>query len=201
MTTQKLSVEVQAFVDAARNGDARAVAQALEQGMDPNTREGSHPVLTLAAFGGHIAVARLLVAAGAELDAYDSAFKTALHVAVGRRDFRLAEMLLDAGANINAQRNPGYSSNPLHDAVVLDIREGGCERTAFLLRRGADVSRRAYIGLGKVTEQGDAVAQALSMPDDKGAYLAALIACWQPVHAGMTNVAKRAQDDQGRFKL
>lgn len=201
MSTQKLSAQVQAFVDAARSGDARAVARALEDGMDPNAREGSHPVLTLAAFGGHVAVARLLIAAGAELDAYDAAFKTALHVAVGRRDFRLAEVLLDAGANINAQRNPGYSANPLHDAVSLDIREGGCERTAFLLRRGADTSLRAYIGLGKVTEQGDAVAQALSMPDNKGDYLADLIACWPPVNAGITNVAKRAQDDRGRFKL
>ncbi len=201
MTTQKLSAAVQAFVDAARNGDSRAVAQALEQGMDPNTREGSHPVLTLAAFGGHVAVARLLIAAGAELDAYDAAFKTALHVAVGRCDFRLAEVLLDAGADINAQRNPGYSATPLHDAVSIDIREGGSERTAFLLRRGADIARRSYIGLGMVSEQGDAIAQALSMPDNKGAALASLMSQWGNMGEGQRALGQRAIGDKNRFKL
>lgn len=201
MSSKKLSSNAQAFVDAVRNGDSRAVAAWLEQGMDANTHEGSHPVLHLAVFNGHLNVVSQLIAAGADLDAFDSSYATALHAAVYKNYFKIAEALLDAGADINAQRNPGYSSTPLHGAIWQDIRDGGCERVSFLLRRGADAGRRAYIGIGKVTEQGDAVAQALSMPDNKGQALAQLIANWSQMGAGLRTVGSRFQRDKGKFKL
>lgn len=201
MTGKKLSAQALVFIDAVRNGDSSKVAAMLEAGADPNTHEDSHPVLHLAVFNGHLTVARQLIAAGADVMAYDSSYATAFHAAVYKCYFKIAEDLLDAGADINAARNPGYSSTPLHGAIWQDVREGGSERVSFLLRRGADINCRAYVGIGKVSEQGDAVAQALSMPDNKGADLANLIANWSQMDAGIRNVGRRAQGDKKRFKL
>lgn len=206
MTMQKLSAEARAFIEAIRSGNTQAVAKWLEKGADPNTCEGSLPVLTIATFGAHLGIVRLLIAAGADLDAFDSSFATALHAAVGAQHFKIAQALLDAGADINAQRNPGYSSTPLHSAIYQDImKDQGSERTAFLLYRGADVSRRAYIGIGKISETGDALAQALSMPDNKGAALAELIANWQSMGDRQRRlnamVAKGRGKDNAKGKL
>lgn len=201
MSGKKLSGEAQAFVDAVRKGDSALVAAMLAAGADANTCEESHSVLHLAVFNGHLNVVRLLVAAGADVNAFDSSYATPLHAAVYKCAFKIAEVLLDGGADINAQRNPGYSSTPLHGAIWSDVRDGGSERVSFLMRRGADPSRRAYVGIGKVSEQGDAIAQALSMPDGKGESLATLISTWGQRDVGLRSVGSRFQRDKGKFKL
>ena len=135
--------------------------------------------LRAAAHAGDLQAVQKMIARGAEIDCFDGLYQTPLHVAIAQRHFLVADLLIAAGADVNAQRNPGYSNSPLHLAICLDAREGIDERTQYLLFRGADLARRAWIGIGKLTEQGDALAQAQSQPDGKGAKLAALIASWQ----------------------
>ena len=198
MTARRLSGQEKAFIVAVQNGTSSTVVELLGNNVDPNTRdETNQPALTLATEGGRLTIVQVLIAAGADLDAFNSAYHAPLHGAIACRYFKIADALLDAGANINAQRNPGYSATPLHLAIGLDIREGGSERTTFLLQRGADSGLRAYIGRGMVTEQGDAVAQALSSPNNTGEALAGLIANW----SRLRRVEERARNDKARFKL
>ena len=58
------------------------------------------------------ALARLLINAGAEVNAEDNEGSTTLHVAVDTKDERLVEALLDAGANVD--KKDEYGNTPLH---------------------------------------------------------------------------------------
>ena len=135
--------------------------------------------LRAAAYSGDLKVAQQMIARGAELECFDASYTTPLHTAIAQRHFLVADLLIAAGADVNAQKNPGYSNTPLHLAIYLDARDGTDERTQYLLFRGADLARRAWIGVGKLTDQADALAQAQAQPDNKGAALAALIPNWQ----------------------
>lgn len=192
---------IASLIAAVRAGDSRAVEEILLQGADPDACERNVPVLIIAAFGGHLPVVRCLIAARATLETYDPSFATALHTAVAKKNFRIAEALLDAGADINAQRNPGFSSTPLHSAICLDMHDGESERTAFLLHRGADVGRRAYIGMGKISDTGDALAHAMAMPDGRAAHLAELIATWRTAGERQRRLNEMARSGKNRLKL
>ncbi|MGW0737496.1 ankyrin repeat domain-containing protein [Streptomyces sp. NPDC002851] len=62
---------------AAADGDARAVAGALDDGADPEARDRrDRTALLLASAGDHVAVAKVLVEAGADPDALDDRHDT-----------------------------------------------------------------------------------------------------------------------------
>lgn len=96
--------------------------------------ETSHISLALAAasIGGHAAVARLLIDAGAQVNISDqllTSYKSPLWLAACRGHTELVKLLLDQGAHIN-ENNASY--NPLIQAA----REGHVETVALLLSRG-----------------------------------------------------------------
>ena len=67
----------------------------------------------------------------------DAHGETALTVASEEGDPKVVKLLLDKGANINAQQNDG------HTALMAAIRAGHIESVKLLLSRGADVNAEA----------------------------------------------------------
>ncbi|MEO8595321.1 MAG: ankyrin repeat domain-containing protein [Candidatus Solibacter sp.] len=98
--------------------------------------------LGFAAFFGHEAVARALLAAGADpnLAAANALGVSPLHSACASRSMGLVELLLANGADPNAVEGAGLT--PLHTAAG----GGNREIVDLLLKAGADRTRRANDG-------------------------------------------------------
>ena len=118
----------------ARTGSLGAVEALLAHGADPNAAESSRTQTALmwAAGGAHAAVARALVAHGADARARSAAGFTPLLLAAREDEPGLAQLLLDAGAAVNDQTPDGLT--PL---LVATLR-GHAELAIRLLQGGAD---------------------------------------------------------------
>jgi ankyrin repeat protein len=92
---------------AALSGDVPTLDVLLAHGASPDDVAGDgRSALVLAAFDGHGAASRRLIAAGADVQA-DGAGYTALHAAVLRGDEETVRALLARGANVNARLRQG----------------------------------------------------------------------------------------------
>ena len=65
--------------------------------------------------GCNFETAKVLIAAGANVNAKDKNNATPLHVAANREKFKTAKLLIDSGADVNAQTDMG--TTPLHNAA------------------------------------------------------------------------------------
>jgi ankyrin repeat protein len=126
--------------DAAATGRAERVAVLLA--ADPRLvwawSVDGFTALHLAAFFGHLAVARSLAEAGADIDpASRNAMQvTPLHSASAGGHTAICELLIDRGADVNAVQRDGFT--PLHAAA-----QNGDERLlGRLLAEGADAAVR-----------------------------------------------------------
>ena len=127
--------------DAARSGDAAAVARALEH--DKRRRASA---LRCAAYAGELDVVELLLQAGAAVDAGDAGTVmdrgggpgfyggTALHLAAARGHVDTVRCLLAAGATVDALDDLGET--PLHSACKGQAGTAG-EVVAVLRLAGA----------------------------------------------------------------
>jgi len=146
--------------EAAAIGDVDRLRSVLDE--DPSlanawSDDGFTP-LHFAAFFGHPKSARLLIDRGAELEARSTNREFALdssplHSAVAARQRETIEVLLDAGADVNAVQHQGYT--PLLEAA----QSGESELVELLLERGADPDARLEDGraatdLARAAEQG-----------------------------------------------
>jgi ankyrin repeat protein len=127
--------------DAARDGAIQTVKKLISG--DPSLRDardenGCTPLIW-ACKGEHAGVVKYLIESGAEVNAADKDFTTALHVAAARGQSDVVEMLIDAGAGLDP---PDYlKQTPLHYAA----REGHVRVAEILVSRGADLEfRNAY---------------------------------------------------------
>lgn len=132
-----LGADVDVFTAAAL-GNADRLAMLLNANPDhvnAYAPDGWTP-LALAAYFGQAAAARLLLAAGADVHAVgrNATANQPLHAAVAGKRHELVQLLLDAGAEVNAQDGDGWT--PLN----LAAHEGAAETVALLLARGADPS-------------------------------------------------------------
>ena len=104
--------------------------------------------LNAAAFNGCLQTVRLLLDKGADINAQASMANfqgisqaevelTALYVAVGKGDLRIAELLLARGANVNAVCQYGYT--PLHAAVLNPFNAG--QMVTLLLNAGDSLQK------------------------------------------------------------
>jgi len=114
--------------------DLESIHQHIKAGSDLNILEPSRastPLIT-AAFMGKAEAARILIAAGADLNYQNADGSTALHTAAAFGKTEVAEILIAAGADLNRQNN--YGSTPLHTAAFL------CRVVIVdtLLKKGAD---------------------------------------------------------------
>ncbi len=94
------------LIAASRAGDAAKVRSLLDDGARVDARdEGGATALVAAAYGNHVEVARLLVAAGADVNAKDDTEQSAFLIATSEvgDDTRLLELTLGNGADVDAK--------------------------------------------------------------------------------------------------
>lgn len=98
--------------------------------------------LHLAAFFGKAEAARVLLQAGAPVDAFtrNDFANLPLHAAAAGRNIEVCRLLLAAGADVNARQHGGFT--PLHEAA----QHGDVEMTELFLSAGADPAARADDG-------------------------------------------------------
>jgi ankyrin repeat protein len=142
------------FLARAESGDVEYVRAQLQAGTDPDaiTAYDGTTALMFAAYGGHVDIAELLFAHGAEVDKKANFGETALmHAALGGH-VEMAQWLLDHGAEVNAQDNGGKTA--LMGAALGDH----VEMVTFLIGQGADVKAKTDSGLSALvvaTKKGD----------------------------------------------
>lgn len=102
--------------------------------VDPKDRYSLKP-LYYAARGGHEAVAKVLIEAGANINASDNIYGTALQEASHRGHEAVVKLLIEAGADINASGDVygnalQEASHHGHEAVVKLLVEAGADANA-----------------------------------------------------------------------
>jgi ankyrin repeat protein len=118
---------------AIRNGDIVGVKAVLtKEALEARDQRGATPLMHAAAFG-NFATLKLLVEAGAEVNARSASDATALLWCA--RDPEKARFLIEHGADVNVRSKLGMT--PLK---VAALRPGGSETVALLLAKGADIN-------------------------------------------------------------
>ena len=134
---------------AADRGLLEVTRILIERGANINARDSSHQTPLHPTFGGQFGtfddtyfdVVQYLLERGIDVDSQaDTEHSTPLHLASYWGGFKVAQMLLDHGADINVRNKNGRT--PLHGAVnELPDNDEECYFNAiqFLLEHGADV--------------------------------------------------------------
>jgi ankyrin repeat protein len=124
--------------EAAAFGDEPRLRELLdaEPALVSSYSGDGFTALHFAAFFGHAGAVEVLLAHGAEVDAFGRGWMTgtSLHSAVSRKWSEIARRLLEAGANPNARQSAGWT--PLHSAA----HNGDLASIDLLLTAGADPS-------------------------------------------------------------
>ena len=158
-----------ALLQAAEAGDPARVRQLLNRGAWPDsglaTTHGS--ALIRAARAGHLEIVKMLVTAGADIDAQNYTRRSALHEAVWHLHGDVAQYLIGQGAIVETRDRPGKT--PLGDAIGNEMKD-----VALLLaRHGASADtpdeKGETLRPGMIAIGWDDVVQAI---DDRTARLA-----------------------------
>lgn len=129
-----------AIHDAATKGDTAGITAALDGGANVDESDGRATPLYLAVRGGHSAAAQLLIERGADVNAVTMPLLgPALMLALAKRRIDLIDLLLDAGANPNAQRSR-------EAALHVAVRSGCLDCVKALVVAGADVNAKTTDG-------------------------------------------------------
>ncbi len=126
---------------AVRNNDLAAIQSAIAKGADANVRDrrGATPLMLAAAYGTPDAM-KLLLDAGADVNAKSSFDATALLWAAG--DAAKVRLLVERGANVNATSKLGRT--PLIAAAAHD---GASGVVRLLIEKGAGIQAADSLGL------------------------------------------------------
>jgi ankyrin repeat protein len=131
---------------ACWEGDEMSVRMLLKAGADPTGVHGyeafhnspyqiglepSWPI-NQAAHGGHVDVIRLLLAAGAKVDAPEDEGQTALLIAAYRGDMDTVRVLLEAGADKSYRASAGVSGDFVGTAEEIANKAGHSEVASFI---------------------------------------------------------------------
>ena len=116
---------------AVRQGDVKFLKEHLDQpSLGARDRRGATLLMHAAAFG-NVEILKLLLDAGADVNARNDFDATAL--LWGARDPEKSWLLIERGANVNARSKQGRT--PL---MLASLRPGGSETVALMLEKGAD---------------------------------------------------------------
>ena len=130
------------LVAAVKTGRSDFVRWCLLRGADPNISDGGTTLLRAAVFQGSDKVVRLLIEGGADVNAHcemkygarQYTLWTALHVAAWTGRIGIANLLLDAGAEINMPLPHLSSLTTLQSAIA----GSSITMVQYLLSKGAD---------------------------------------------------------------
>lgn len=138
------------FLNSISAGDKVAVDLFLQAGMNPNAlHTNGVSALQGASFRGNTEIVKLLIKAGADLDAVttlaDRDTLTALSNAIGMHNLDTAQALVSAGADVNLKRKT-LSPFPIIDDTYIRVASAAnyIEGVQFLLKNGADVNSLAH---------------------------------------------------------
>ncbi|XP_067239684.1 ankyrin repeat domain-containing protein 6b isoform X6 [Chanodichthys erythropterus] len=125
---------------ASHKGQADHVVQLINKGAKVAITKNGRTPLHLAAYKGHIAVVRILLAAGCDLDIQDDGDQTALHRAavVGNTD--VISALIQEGCALDRQDKDGNTA--LHEAAW----HGFSQSVKLLVKAGANVHAKNKAG-------------------------------------------------------
>ncbi len=139
-----LMVSCASITTSVREGDLEAVKKIVEGGADVNAKGDDtfhSPALLTAAENGHTQIVAYLISKGANVNAFNDVGFTALaYVARYGKDVKIAQMLVDAGADINW--NHAMGKTPLMWAVEYNH----AETVKYLLLKKADVNIKTKYG-------------------------------------------------------
>jgi uncharacterized protein len=132
---------------ASEKGDVKTVELLLRHGADVNARleavdeemkvrNGDTPIVASAAPGISSATARLLIKAGANVNAKADNGKTAVIQAVASENLDVLKALLEAKADVRARMEPPEAI----DALSLAVGKGRPDMVEVLIAAGADVN-------------------------------------------------------------
>ena len=125
---------IAAFAEAAFNGDAQKVADALKAGMPVDQVEtNGNSGLMLASFDGHVETMQALLNAGADINLRDTKGRTALMFASSGPFPAAVKLLLEHGAEVNAVDNVDH-----FNALMFAAAEGLSPVVDILLEHDAD---------------------------------------------------------------
>jgi ankyrin repeat protein len=125
------------LIQAVKNRDVETARRLLTQRVDVNAAQGDGATaLHWAAHRDDLAIADLLVRAGARVNVSDDVGTTPLHLACTNRSAPMVERLLAAGANPQATLTGGET------VLMTCARAGDATAVNALLHRGADVNAR-----------------------------------------------------------
>ena len=151
------------YYQAIRNNDMLSLRGLLKAaGVNTKDQRGSTPLMYAAAFGSLDAI-KVLLSAGADINAKNAFDATALLWSAN--DLAKVRLLVSNGADVNARSKQGRT--PL---LVAASQDGASEIVKFLLDKGADVSARDGAGstaLVAATEANDTATVSLLL--QKGA--------------------------------
>lgn len=127
---------------AAELGRLQVTEFLIAHGADINARPGGTPLYValrgaapLQSRDQYVQVVKLLISKGADVTNADSRGETPLHIAASWRLLDVAKILIEKGANVNAN---GERGTPLHSASYM----GGLEMVQLLVAHGADVNAK-----------------------------------------------------------
>jgi ankyrin repeat protein len=124
---------------AIRNGDVAYLKAHLSKAeLEARDRRGASPLMHAAAFG-NLETVRLLLDAGADVNAHNDFDATALLWSA--RDPDKARLLIERGANVNVQSRQGRT--PL---MIASLRRGGSAIVALMLAKGAEINVKSRVG-------------------------------------------------------
>jgi ankyrin repeat protein len=164
--------------EAIRNSNVETIKKFLAQGGDPNTRSivrgSTDSLLHLAARYRQTAITRMLIAAGADVNATAAFERLPLHAALDtqflsaarptggsfrsspeallvERTTELVKLLVDAGANLSGLNRPfdqlaGLNREMYEPPVSVAAKYGYADALRFLLSRGAETESEDYLG-------------------------------------------------------
>jgi len=143
--------------------------RALAAGVDPNAADPmGEPALMKAAAFEHHPLVRCLIDAGANVDTRDAALgATALVIVAARGDTTVVDLLLRAGADVDAVARGLEMNGVLHlpgeTALIAAAGRGHADVVERLLAAGADARKSRSDGLGAAQVALDAGHQTISV--------------------------------------
>jgi ankyrin repeat protein len=136
------------FMYAVQFTGPATLAKLLKLGADPNRHNDSNATALMWA-SKDLAKTRLLVNAGADVNAKSDDLRTPLMIAARTPGgLPIVKLLLDHGANPNPNPKPETESSPLIEAVTL----GDFEITQLLMQHGADAKAAGQTGLSMAVQ-------------------------------------------------